>query len=189
MPRAPAHPIDPLFVRRWSPRAMSGAPLARAQVLTLLEAARWSPSGGNGQPWRFAWALAGTPGFDRLLAALVPGNREWCVRAGALVLLAAKVVRDDGRPSPSATFDAGAAWMGLALQGTLSGLVVHAMGGFDREAARAAVALPAGLEPQVVIAAGHPGRVEDLPEKLRAREQPSDRLPLEVLAVEGSFGQ
>ena len=110
---------------------MSGAPVTREQLLTLLEAARWAPSGGNGQPWRFAYALAGTPRFERFLATLVPGNREWCVRAGALVLLASKVVRDDGKPAPSATFDAGAAWMGLALQGTLSGLVVHAMGGFD----------------------------------------------------------
>jgi nitroreductase len=188
MPRTPSQPIDPLFTRRWSPRAMSGAPLTRPELLSVLEAARWSPSGGNGQPWRFAYALGGTPHFERFLAALVPGNREWCVRAGALVLLSAKVVRDDGTPAPSASFDAGAAWMGLALQGTISGLVVHAMGGFDKEAARAAAALPAGLEPQVMIAVGHPGRAEDLSEKLRAREQPSDRLPLEALVVEGRFG-
>jgi nitroreductase len=188
MPRVTALPIDPLFLRRWSPRAMSGAPVPRAQLLTLLEAARWAPSGGNGQPWRFAYGLAGTPHFDRLLAALAPGNREWCGRAGALVLLAAKVVRDDGKPSPMAAFDTGAAWMGLALQGTISGLVVHAMGGFDREAAREAVALPAGMEPQVMIAVGHPGRIEELPEKLREREQPSDRLPLEALVIEGRFG-
>jgi nitroreductase len=166
---------------------MSGAPLTRAELLPLLEAARWAPSGGNGQPWRFAFALGGTPHFDRYLAALVPGNREWGLRAGALLLLSARVVRDDGKAAPSAPFDAGAAWMGLALQGTLSGLVVHAMGGFDREAARAAVALPAGLEPQVMIAVGHPGRVEELPEKLREREAPSDRLPLEALAVEGRY--
>jgi nitroreductase len=185
MDRIAAHPIDPLFLRRWSPRAMSGAPLTREQLLPLLEAARWAPSSGNGQPWRFAWALAGAPHFDRFLGALVPGNREWCLRAGALLLLSAKVVRDDGKPAASATFDAGAAWMGLALQGTLSGLVVHAMGGFDKEAARAAVALPAGLEPQAMIAVGHPGRVEDLPERLREREVPSDRLPLEAIAVEG----
>jgi len=166
---------------------MSGVALTRAELLPLLEAARWAPSGGNGQPWRFAYALAGTPHFDRFLAALVPGNREWCLRAGALVLLSAKVVRDDGKAAPSAPFDAGAAWMGLALQGTLSGLVVHAMGGYDKEAARAAAALPAGLEPQVMIAVGHPGRVEELPERLREREVPSDRLTLEALVVEGRF--
>lgn len=168
---------------------MSGAPVARAQLLTLLEAARWAPSASNVQPWRFAYALGGTPHFERYLAALLPGNREWCVRAGALVLLAAQVVRDDGKPAPTAPFDAGAAWMGLALQGTLSGLVVHAMAGYDREAARAAVALPEGLEPQAMIAVGHPGRVDDLPERLREREAPSDRLQLEALAVEGRFGR
>jgi nitroreductase len=187
MSRTSTQPIDPLFLRRWSPRAMSGAPLTRAQLLPLLEAARWAPSSGNGQPWRFAFALAGTPHFERYFSTLVPGNRAWCVRAGALVLVSAKVVLDDGKPSPLAPFDAGASWMSLALQGTLSGLVVHAMAGFDREAARAAVALPVGLEPQAMIAVGHPGRVEDLPEKLRAREQPSDRLPLDALAVEGRF--
>ncbi len=188
MPRTPAHPVDPLFPRRWSPRAMSGAPIGREALLTLLEAARWAPSGGNGQPWRFVWALRGTPAFEALLAALVPGNREWAHAAGALVLLAARTVRDDGKPAASAAFDAGAAWMALALQGTLSGLVVHAMGGYDAAAARAAAALPDDLQPQVVIAVGHPGPAEALPERLRAREAPSDRLPLEALAREGRWG-
>src|SRR5512137_2464061 len=188
MTRTSSLPVDPLFLRRWSPRAMSGAPLTRDQLLPLLEAGRWAPSGGNGQPWRFSFALRGTGHFDRYLAALVPGNREWCVRAGALVLLAAKTVRDDGKPAPSAPFDCGAAWMALALQGTLGGLVVHAMGGFEKEAARAAAALPPGHEPQVMIAVGHPGRAEELPEKLRERETPSGRLPLDAVVVEGRFG-
>jgi len=184
MPRTPAHPVDPLFPRRWSPRAMDGSPLSRQELLPLLEAARWAPSGGNGQPWRFVFALRGTPGFAALLDALVPGNREWAHAAGALVLLAAQTVRDDGKPASSATFDAGAAWMAFALQGTLSGLAVHAMGGFDREKARAAAALPTGVEPQVVIAAGHPGSAEALPEKHRAREFPSDRVAVDQFARE-----
>jgi nitroreductase len=164
---------------------MSGAPLASEAVLTLLEAARWAPSSGNGQPWRFVWALRGTPAFEALLATLVPGNREWAHAAGALVLVAARTVRDDGKPAPTAAFDAGAAWMALALQGTLSGLVVHAMAGFDKAQASLAAALPPGVEPQAMVALGHPGRAEDLPEKHRARESPSDRLPLEQLAFEG----
>jgi nitroreductase len=165
---------------------MAGLPLPRAQLLTLLEAARWSPSGGNGQPWRFVYALRDTPAFAPFLAALVPGNQAWAHRAGALVLLAARTLRDDGKPATSAAFDAGAAWMALALQGTLSGLAVHAMGGFDREAIRVAAALPPGLEPQVMIAIGAHGRPEELPEAQRAREQPSDRLPVEAIASEAS---
>jgi nitroreductase len=168
---------------------MSGAPVSREALLALLEAARWSPSGGNGQPWRFVWAGRDTPAFQALLATLMPANQEWCVRAGALLLVAAATVRADGKPAGSAVFDAGAAWMALALQGTLSGLVVHAMGGFDRALAAAAAGLPSGVEPQVVVAVGHPGRVEELSERNRAREQPSDRLPLEAIAFEGTMGR
>lgn len=188
MPRASTLPVDPLFLRRWSSRAMSGAPVDETALLTLLEAARWAPSGGNGQPWRFVHARRGTPAFDAFLAALVPGNREWAHAAGALVLLAARTVRDDGKPAASAAFDAGAAWMALSLQGTLSGLVVHAMGGFDPAAARAAAALPDGVAPQVMIAVGHHGPAEALPERLQARETPSDRLPLAQIAFEGRWG-
>jgi len=163
---------------------MDRSAISRQELMPLLEAARWAPSGGNGQPWRFAFGLRGTPGFAALLDALVPANRDWAHAAGALVLLAAKAVRDDGKAAASAPFDAGAAWMAFALQGTLSGLVVHAMGGFDREKARTAASLPAGVEPQVVIAVGHHGPVEALPEKQRARELPSDRMPVEAFARE-----
>jgi nitroreductase len=166
---------------------MTGQAVSRDSLLTLLEAARWAPSGGNGQPWRFVYAIRDTPAFDRLFGALVPANQEWCVRAGALVLLAAKVVRDDGRPATSASFDAGAAWMAFALQATILGLATHAMAGFDKEKARTAAALPDGVEPQVVIAVGHPGRLEALSEKNREREVPTDRLPMEGIAVEGSY--
>jgi nitroreductase len=168
---------------------MSGAPVSREALLTLLEAARWAPSGGNGQPWRIVYAIRGTPAFETFLATLATGNREWAHAAGALVLLAARTVRDDGKPASSAPFDAGAAWMALALQGTLSGLAVHAMGGFEKEQARAAAALPPGVEPLVMIAVGHPGRAEDLPERLRARETPSDRLPLAQIAFEGRYAR
>lgn len=163
---------------------MDGTAVSREELLPLLEAARWSPSGGNGQPWRFTYAVRGTPGFARLLAALAPFNQEWAHAAGALVLLAARTVRDDGKLVPSAPFDAGAAWMALALQATISGLVAHAMGGYDREMARAAAGLAAGVEPQVIVAVGHPGAPAALPERVRAREAPSDRLPLEELARE-----
>ena len=39
-----------------------------------------------------------------------------------------------------------------------------------------------------MIAVGQPGRIDELPEKLREREQPSGRLELDALVVEGRFG-
>ena len=38
-----------------------------------------------------------------------------------------------------------------------------------------------------MFAVGRPGRIEDLPEKLRARETPSGRMPLEDFLREGAF--
>jgi nitroreductase len=187
MPRVPEHPIDPLFLRRWSPRAMSGAPVARAQLQVLLEAARWSPSAGNGQPWRFVYALRDTPSFPPFLDCLDEGNRAWCGRAGALVLLAARMIRPDGRAAASAPFDCGAAFMAFALQGTLLGLVVHPMGGFDRDRTRLAAALAPGMEPQVMIAVGLPGDVQDLSERDRGRERPSGREPQAAWSREGRW--
>jgi nitroreductase len=187
MSRVADHDIDPAFLRRWSPRAMSGVPLPQATLLRLLEAARWAPSGGNLQPWRFAWALAGSPAFPGFLAALVEGNRTWCARAGALLVVASRPLRAEGKPNRSHSFDAGAAWMSLALQGSHLGLVVHAMGGFDEARARAASRAPDHLHLECMVAVGHPGRVEDLPEGLRARETPSGREPLTAFASEGAF--
>jgi nitroreductase len=187
VPRAADHYIDPWFLQRWSPRAMSGVPLERAALLRLLEAARWAPSGGNLQPWRFAWALAGSPAFPAFLEALVEFNRVWCVRAGALLVVASRTLRGEGKPNPSHSFDAGAAWMSLALQGSRLGLVVHAMGGFDEGRARAACRAPADLHLECMVAVGSPGRVEELPENLRARETPSGREPVAAFAFEGAF--
>jgi nitroreductase len=164
---------------------MSGAPLDRSALLKLLEAARWAPSSGNGQPWRFVYGLRGTPAFDALLAVLAPGNREWAHAAGALILVAARTVREDGKPARTAPFDAGAAWMALALQGTLSGLVVHGMEGFDYAQASAVAGLPPEVAAQAMVAVGHPGRLEELPERFRPREAPSDRRPVEDFAFEG----
>lgn len=187
MPRVADHPIDPLFLRRWSPRAMSGEPVGEEALRSLLEAARWAPSAGNGQPWRFVFAHRDTPAFASLFETLEPGNQDWCRRAGALVLLAAQTVRPSGRPAPTAPLDCGLALMGFLLQATLDGLVAHPMAGYDKERIRAAAGLPVGVEPQVVIAVGKPGRVEELSEKDRERERPSGREPVAAWAREGRW--
>ena len=63
---------DSMFIGRWSPRAFTGEPLTLADVRSLVEAARWAPSSYNAQPWRFVYALKGTPAWDKLFSLLVP---------------------------------------------------------------------------------------------------------------------
>lgn len=188
MTRIAQHPIEPSFVARWSPRAMSGQAVGRGEILRLLEAARWAPSGGNRQPWRFVFAHRDTPAFDAMFATLNDGNKVWNVKAGALIAVLSRTHNDAGQPMKSHSFDAGAAWMSIALQGCAMGLVVHAMGGLDKQEAGRVMELPDDVVIECFVCVGHPGPVEDLPEHLQAREKPSDRLPLESLAFEARWG-
>lgn len=191
-PRTALHPVDPLFLDRWSSRAFAADEIAEAELLSLIEAARWAPSAINLQPWRFAYGLRGDEGFAALAATLAPGNALWAPKAAALVAIASKETMlpagaDAEVINPAHAFDAGAAWVSLAYQAQRAGWVAHAMGGFDHAEAAQALGLPAGHAVHAVIAIGRRGAAEALPEALQAREQPSQRLPLERIAARGRF--
>jgi nitroreductase len=115
-------------------------------------------------------------------------NQVWCVRAAALmVVLSHKVFARDSRPNPVHTFDSGAAFENLALQGTAMGLVVHGMAGFDRGKARATLHVPEDYEVEAMVAVGHPGNPDDLPAALQQREVPTGRKPMREIICEGPF--
>lgn len=185
--RTPSQPIDALFVDRWSPRAMSGEAISEAELMVLFEAARWAPSASNFQPWRMLYARRDTAHWPLFFDLLSEGNRAWAQRAAALVLFLSRTHHDDGRPCVSHSYDTGAAWQNLALQGLRSGLVVHGILGFDRQRARSALLIPERfhIEPMAVI--GRPGDPGLLPERQRLREFPSDRRPLAQTVREGVF--
>jgi nitroreductase len=189
MERIAQYEIEPLFLRRWSPRAMNGEPVSEAELMRLFEAARWAPSSGNSQPWRMVYARAGTPPFERLFNLLVDANKSWCVRAGALIVVLSKTTFDSGQPTRTHSYDTGAAWMSLALQASLMGLVAHGMAGFDYDRAKVELGVPDEYAVEAMIALGHPGRVEDLPERVRARESPSGRRSIGESVFEGRFSQ
>ncbi len=189
--RQTEHAIDAQFTDRWSPRSLTDQAVTETQVLSLLEAARWAPSASNHQPARFVWALRGEAGFAAINGALVPFNQSWAGKAAALIVVASKgtAMGYDGTEGPNvwAAFDAGAAWMNLALQAHSFGLVAHAMGGFDPAALAQAVGLPEGHSLHAVVAIGHRGAAEALPEGLQEREAPSPRNPLAASVFRGRF--
>jgi nitroreductase len=186
--RKPDHQIEPLFLQRWSPRAMSGEAVSREELMRLFEAARWAPSSYNHQPWRFVYTFRDTPTWDPLFGTLVEFNQSWCKNAGALVVICSRTLTDSGKPIKTHSFDTGAAWQNLALQGTPMGLVVHAMQGFDYERAAEVIAAPEGIAVDAMFAVGKPGDSDDLPEGLRERESPSGRHPVGSFTFEGKFG-
>ena len=121
--RTADHPIDALFVDRWSPRAMSGEPIDEAELFALFEAARWAPSSGNSQPWRILYAHRDTEHWPRFFDLLVERNKIWCVQRRGARSSSSRRRRNEqtGRPLITHSYDTGAAWENLALQGWLSG--------------------------------------------------------------------
>lgn len=183
-PRFADHPVSPLLLGRWSPRAMSGDPIGPEEIGSLLEAARWAPSSMNIQPWRYTYARARTPGFEVLFDLLVDANKAWCARAGALFVVMSRTTTDKGGPNGTHAFDSGSSFMSLALEGRRLGLVVHGMAGFDAARARVVLGVPEDHAIHAMIAVGRPGRIAELPERYRAREKPSGRNPIGDWATE-----
>jgi nitroreductase len=190
--RSTDHPIDPLFLERWSPRAFTGEPISEYDLLTILDAARWAPSASNIQPWRFIYARRDTAPWPRLLGLLTESNQVWAKNASALIVLVSKTTvlprgAEHEVPSWTHSFDTGAAWCSLALQAHLSNWAAHGMAGFDKRRAAVELDVPDGYRVEAVVAIGRPGDRSLLPLPLQAREQPSDRAPLAQLVHEGRF--
>ncbi|MFT3907054.1 MAG: nitroreductase family protein [Steroidobacteraceae bacterium] len=181
------HPIDPLFVDRWSPRAMSGEAVSEQELMTLFEAARWAPSSMNFQPWRILYARRDSAHWPTYLHLLFDANRLWGQKAGAIALFVSKTVMDDGRPFPTHSYDTGAAWQNLALQSSLMGLAVHGIAGFDHARAREELGIPAEFAVEAMALIGRPGLKSDLPQNFQARESPNDRRPLAASVCEGRY--
>ena len=55
------------------------------------------------------------------------------------------------------SFDSGAAWENLALQGSHNGFVVHGMSGLDYEKATSELGVPDEYKVEMMISVGKPG--------------------------------
>jgi nitroreductase len=186
--RRPDFDIDRIFLNRWSPRSMSGDEISRDALFSLFEAARWAPSSNNNQPWRFIYACRNTDRWPIFFDLLTDQNKIWARNAAVLIVVVSKKTFDYNEKSARThSYDAGAAWENLALQGSLKALVVHGMQGFDYDRAKKALNIPDVFQVEAMIAVGKPGKKEDLPESLQEREAPSPRKTLSEIVMEGSF--
>jgi nitroreductase len=176
-----------MFTDRWSPRGFDPEPLSEAQIRRLFEAARWAPSCFNEQPWRFYYA-ASAADREAYLSALVPRNQLWAERAPLLIfVLARRSFHQSGRENRHAPFDAGAAWLSLALQARKMGLYAHAMAGFNQRRAYAVLGVSeAEYHIMAAVAVGRKGGADHLPEEMLAIEKPNARRPLSEIMVEGA---
>ena len=167
---------------------MSGESIPENELMVLFEAARWAPSSYNNQPWRILYARRESEHWERFLNLLVPGNAAWAKNAAVLLVFISKTTFDrNGQPSRTHSYDCGAAWENLALQGSLKGFVVHGMEGFDYERAKSELKVPDEFEVEAMAAVGLPASPNTLPEKQREKEKPSDRRKLDQTICEGPY--
>jgi len=185
--RKPDHDIEPFFVNRWSPRAMTGEEITREELMRLFEASRWAMSSMNNQPWRFLYALRNTRHWETFFNLLAPGNQAWCKNAAVLLVMVSKTTFDNSKPARTHSYDTGAAWYSFALQGTMIGLVVHGMQGFNYDKAKELLGVTDEYQVEAMAAVGRPGNREDLPQNLKERETPSQRKKVAEFAFEGGF--
>jgi nitroreductase len=186
--RLPEAEVDPLFVERWSRRALSSDPVTPQQIATLFEAARWAPSASNLQPWLFVYASQ--PQTLALARALLKEtNLRWAAQAPLLVFVfARKRHPETGAPIRTAAFDTGAAWQSLALQAHKLGLSARAMGGIHHEKTYEIFGVPRDdFESMAGVAIGLPGEREALPADLHAKELPNARKSVRDFAFEGRY--
>lgn len=176
--REPEATIDDMFLDRWSPRAFLPDPIPGDQIQSLFEAARWAPSCYNEQPWLFMYATS-KEAKQRFVSLLTEQNRKWAPQAPLLIFLLAKRAYNlSGKINRHAAFDAGAAWVCLALQARKLGLYAHAMAGFDEKKSYAVLGVSeAQYEVMAAIAVGKIGDPFQLSEDFRSKEFPNSRKP------------
>ena len=187
-------PIHDLLARRWSPRAFDpNRPVSRDQLKVLLEAGRWAPSCNGDEPWRYLIWDKGrdAAGWQKAYDCLSENNKKWVKNVPLLMLsCAGSNFEATGKPNRWTQHDTGAASVSMALQAVAMGLVVHQMGGWDVEKARAAFAIPADYTPMAMIAVGYKATPDILDEETKAKElRPRARKPIGEKFFEGGWGK
>lgn len=174
-----------LIKNRWSPRSFSTKDLNTATVETILEAGSWAPSANNSQPWRFIYALRGTPGFDKLLSTLAPGNVPWAKNAAALVAsIGIRELPDTQQKNHYYMHDVGMATSFMLLQALNMDVYGHVMAGFNKQHAAELLGLPATEEAVSMLALGYIDSAEKLDEPYKTRElTPRSRNPISAIAA------
>jgi nitroreductase len=189
--RNPEHKIAPIFLERWSPRSYTEEEIPDSVLMTCFEAARWAPSSTNQQPWRFVYCKRGGENWDNFKEAILERSRMWAQHASAVIFFVSKLAvfaRGEYKISRSHAFDTGAAWENFALQATMLGWSVHAIGGYDQKNAPRLLGIPEeGWQIHCAVTIGRRGEKSFLADDFAAREHPNLRVPLNLLLMEGGF--
>ena len=161
--------LDVIKNRR-SDRHFNKRPVAQADIDLLIEAFRWAPSSTNRQPWRllFATSAEARAVYDDALSA---GNKPWASLAPVkIVIVGNPAEQPDRNGLHTWLLDCGLALENMLIQGYAMGLTIHAMAGYDEKKLLAGFNIPEPFRVAAVVAAGWRGKIESLPEEVRAKD-------------------
>jgi nitroreductase len=177
-------PIHNLIAQRWSARAFSTKPVEKSKLLSILEAARWAPSSRNEQPWRYiVFANDNTEKLNIARSVLLEINSYAKLAPILICAITKKYYSDNGIYNKLHFHDLGAANENMFLESFNQGLIMHEMGGFDREKARKVFSIPDDFEIGVMIAIGYQDSHNILPERYREKAlSPRERKSLSEIA-------
>jgi len=176
--------MNELIKKRRSTISFSPQLVEEGKLELVFEAARWAASSFNEQPWRFLYATQNDKAsFDKLASCLYDGNLTWAGTAPVLILtMTKKSFSANGKLNRHSWHDVGLAVGNLSIQATELGLSLHQMAGFNAKMAQEIYQVSENYEPVSMIALGYREDIENLDEKLQARESsPRSRKPLEEI--------
>ncbi len=180
--------IHEIFRNRRSNRHFNGEPLEASKIKLLIEAFRWAPSAQNRQPWRLILAQSeeARAGFDD---ALNPGNKWASAAPVKIVVLGAPEDQPDRNGLPAWMLETGLALENMLLQGCAMGLTTHAMSGWNEQKVLKHFGVPQPFRVDSLVVAGYPGRIEDLPTDVQAKDRaPRVRKKIDEIVYRDVFG-
>ena len=148
-------------------------------------------SKGGAGDGSMVYGSAGRETWEKLFGTLAEFNQKWAHLAPVLVLtMGKKTYAKNGKPNKVHQYDLGASAAYMTFQAYSEGLVMHQMGGFDKQKAIAAFDIPEDYEPVSTIAMGY----QDVPEKLIPEMEESERAKrtrheMDQFVFSGRFGQ
>ena len=155
------------------------------------DAGKSDGSMGGAGDGSMVYGSAGRETWEKLFGTLAEFNQKWAHLAPVLVLtMGKKTYAKNGKPNKVHQYDLGASAAYMTFQAYSEGLVMHQMGGFDKQKAIAAFDIPEDYEPVSTIAMGY----QDVPEKLIPEMEESERAKrtrheMDQFVFSGRFGQ
>ncbi len=154
---------EAIFERR-SVRFFTDAPVEKAKLQRICEAALWAPTAGNSQPWLFI--PVSEPDTIRLIRTVSPGLLG---NPKALIAVLSDKEGNVKRMGPTgatlAEMDCCFAAQNIVLMAHALGLGSCVIRSFNQNAVREVLGAPAGVTPELLIILGYASKAAPAPKR------------------------